>query len=307
MMISICLIKGWTMDWIDRMNEAMEYIEENLAGEIRMDIAAEKAGCSEYHFTRFFSYVAGLPPSGYIRRRRLSLAGFALQKSGASVVEIANRYGYDSPNSFTRAFQAQYGLTPSEARRSNTALPPFARISFAVSVMAVTDLEYRIVEKDASLVFGTSFETAAGVAFETIPAFIEKCEADHTTNRMVSVARGTEQTLLSAVLLDQGEGRMRYMLCLDAPAGGVPEEFETLMIPARTWAVFPLVIEKPGEDSIVSVWKRIRTEWFPDADYERDTGPMLERCHWREDGKMTVEAWVPVVKKPMKTNANGRN
>jgi AraC family transcriptional regulator len=91
------------------------------------------------------------------------------------------------------------------------------------------------------------------------------------------------------------DGGMKYMICLDIPEDGVPEEFERITVPARTWAVFPLVLEKPEEDSIISIWKRIYPEWFPKSGYEQDTGPRQERCYWREDGKMVAEAWVPVI------------
>ena len=91
------------------------------------------------------------------------------------------------------------------------------------------------------------------------------------------------------------DGEMKYMICMPMPEGGVSEEFERVTIPARTWAVFPLVFEKP-EDNIISIWKRIYPEWFPNSGYEQDTGPRQERCYRRDDGKFVMEAWVPIIK-----------
>ena len=158
-------------------------------------------------------------------------------------------------------------------------------------------MNYRIVNEGEITVFGHSLTTKGSEAYETVPAFIDDCEEKRITNRIVEAGRGNEKTLLKSIAWDTDEGMMKYMLCLDMPEGGVTDDFEVVTVPARTWAVFPLVIEKPGEDSIISIWKRIFPEWFPNSGYEMDTGPRLERCHWRDDGKMVVEAWVPVVKK----------
>lgn len=285
------------MDWTERMNAAVDYIEDNLAGEIDMAVAASKACCSEYHFTRFFSFIADLPLNEYIRRRRLTMAGFLLQKSAAKIIDIATQFGYDSPNSFTRAFQAMHGVTPSEARVSGVLLKSYPRITFQPASGQQKAMNWRIVTEGEHTVFGISLVTTTTEAYETIPKFWDTCEANRTTNKIVQAGRGNEKTLLSSVMFDlNADGEMKYLICMAMPPGGVPDEFEIVTIPARTWAVFPLVIERPGEDSIISIWKRIYPEWFPTSGYEQDTGPRQERCYWRADGKGLVEAWVPVVK-----------
>jgi AraC family transcriptional regulator len=243
------------------MNTALDYIEENLCGKIDMRLVAQKACCSEYHFTRFFSFIAGLPLSAYIRDRRMTLAGFALKNSNAKIVDIANMYGYDSPNSFSRAFIALHGVTPSEARNPGIPLKSFSRITFIISVKGDKELDYRIVEEGAHVVFGKAFVTNAANAYETIPAYWDSCEQNRTTNRIVEAGHGDEKTLLSAVYhsVDGADELLKYMICLEMPEGGVSDAFEIMTIPARKWAVFPLVINKPG-DSIVSIWKRIYPE-----------------------------------------------
>ena len=285
------------MDWLTRMNAAIDYIEANLAGTIEMSVAARGAYCSEYHFSRMFAFITDIPLSEYIRRRRLTLAGFELKNSDAKIIDVANKYGYDSPNSFTRAFMALHGVTPSQARKPGTQLKSFSRISFTIAIRGDTSMDYRIVNEGEKVVFGYSLTTKGSDSYNTVPAFIDDCEEKRLTNKIVEAGHGNEKTLLDSVVWDTDDGMMKYMLCLDMPEGGVPDEFEVYTIPARTWAVFPLVIEKPGEDSIISVWKRIFPEWFPNSGYEMDSGPRQERCHFREDGKMVVEAWVPVVKK----------
>ena len=92
------------MDCLDRMNAALDYIEANLAGEIDLSVAARGACCSVYHFTRMFSFITGVPLNEYIRRRRLTLAGFELKYSDVKIIDLALKYGYDSPNSFSGRF-----------------------------------------------------------------------------------------------------------------------------------------------------------------------------------------------------------
>jgi len=103
------------MDSLERMNQALAYIEENLAGEIDFKKVERLAQCSEYHFRRMFSFLAGVTLSEYIRRRRLTLAAFVLIQGNALVTDTALKYGYHSPDAFTRAFQALHGVTPAEA------------------------------------------------------------------------------------------------------------------------------------------------------------------------------------------------
>ena len=285
------------MTWLTRMNAAIDYIEANLTGHIEMSVAARGACCSEYHFSRMFAFITGIPLSEYIRRRRLTLAGFELKNSNVKVIDLAHKYCYDSPNSFTRAFQALHGVTPSQARTPGVELKSFSRISFTISMRGDVGMDYRIVSEGEVTVFGHALTTKTSESFKTVPVFIDDCEEKRITNRIVEAGHGNEKTLLKSVIWDTDDGMMKYMLCLDMPECGVSDEFEVYTVPARTWAVFPLVIENWGEDCIISVWNRIFPEWFPNSGYEMDTGPRQERCHWRDDGKMVVEAWVPVTAK----------
>ena len=112
------------MEWLDRLNDALNYIEDNLKSEIEYEMAAKIACCSTYHFQRMFSYIAGVPLSEYIRNRRLTMAALDLQ-NGDKVIDVALRYGYESPTSFNRAFQKVHGVSPSAAQKEGTALKAF--------------------------------------------------------------------------------------------------------------------------------------------------------------------------------------
>jgi len=287
------------MDWLDRMNAAMDYIEANLAGEIKMSVAARGACCSEYHFTRMFSFIVGVPLSEYIRRRRLTLAGFELKHSDARVIDLAVKYGYDSANSFARAFLATHGVTPTAAREPGTQLQSFSRISFTITIKGETSMKYHIVEKGPFTIFGTSVEVSVidGACFRDIPEFWKRCEADGTTHGIAQASgHGKFDMLSSAMYGHNPSGTFRYMIAADAPAQGAPDGYERIDVPAHTWAVFST---EEGEDvtaQIHDIWKRIHPEWFPISGYEHADGPDMERYRPAGDGKYVGEAWVPVVK-----------
>lgn len=122
------------MDCLNRMNSAMDYIESNLADEISYDKAAQIACCSTYHFQRMFSFITEVPLSEYIRRRRLTLAAFELQTSDIKVVDVALKYGYESPEAFSRAFKSLHGIVPVSARDSGVVLKAFPKMSLSISI-----------------------------------------------------------------------------------------------------------------------------------------------------------------------------
>lgn len=113
------------MDWLDRFNAAIEYIENNLDGEIDYSFVARTACCSEYHFSRMFSSLAGIPLSEYIRRRRLTKAAFDIQAGREKIIDVAVKYGYDSSDAFTRAFKSCIALRLMTPGTMVSVLKPF--------------------------------------------------------------------------------------------------------------------------------------------------------------------------------------
>ena len=132
------------MNLLRNMNGALQYIEENLTNNVDFREVARRAFCSEYHFKRMFSFLAGITLSEYIRRRRLTLAAFELKNSNMKVIDIAIKYQYNSPDSFTRAFQNLHGITPSEAKRNGHSLKAYPRMTFALQIKGGNEVNYRI-------------------------------------------------------------------------------------------------------------------------------------------------------------------
>ena len=139
---------------LENMNGAMSYIEDNLTEEIDFKEAARLALCSEFHFKRMFSFLSGVSLSEYIRRRRLTLAAFELNHSPIKIIDLAVKYGYNSPDSFTRAFQSLHGITPSEARETGQTLKAYPRLTFQLTIQGGDVMNYRIEEKEAFRIVG---------------------------------------------------------------------------------------------------------------------------------------------------------
>ncbi len=105
------------MEWIKRLNRAVNYMEENIRETIDIDEVARIACCSTYHFQRMFSYMADITLSEYIRRRKMSLAAVDLQSGKERVIDISLKYGYNSPTAFNRAFKSVHGIAPSQVKK----------------------------------------------------------------------------------------------------------------------------------------------------------------------------------------------
>jgi AraC family transcriptional regulator len=306
------------MDWLQRMMQAMNYIEENLDGEIDFETAARMACCSSYHFQRMFAFITGVPMSEYIRRRRLTLAAFELQDNKSRVIDIALKYGYNSPNSFTRAFQVMHGITPGMAHKKGVLLKAYPRLSFHISIKGDVEMNYRIEEKEAFEVFGTeeTFSVIDGQCYRDIPEFWMRRVKDGTLDRILKSAQdkeatiqgdiyGNEEMLLDAAMYGhKSDGTLKYLICAPAPKRKIPEEFVRLEVPAFTWAVFPTekhTIEQTAE-KVQDIWKRIYSEWFATSDYEHADGPEFEMYYRAGKDLYITEVWIPVIKGRNKIN-----
>ena len=209
------------MDWLENLNRAMDYIEGHLEGEISYDRAAQLAGCSKYHLLRMFPYLTGVSLSEYIRRRRLTLAAFALQDGGLKVIDAALQYGYESPEAFSRAFKALHGVSPDQAKRGDGALAACPRMSFHISVKGENQMKYRMTHREGFRVFGVWAEVSSDMqaAFQQVPAFCRRCDKDGTVDKLNHLlGRFSDNYTLSA-LYGHTEDSFRYMLCNFLPQG----------------------------------------------------------------------------------------
>ena len=290
------------MDLLKNMNGAIEYIEDNLAEDIDFKEVARKALCSEYHFKRMFSFLSGISLSEYIRRRRLTLAAFELKDSDIKVIAVAMKYGYNSPDSFTRAFQQLHGITPTEARINGHSLKAYPKMTFQLSIKGVNEMNYRIEEKEPFRIVG--IKKRVPIVFngvnQEIASMWESLNMEKI-NQLKSLSNVEPVGLLSAST-NFSEGRMQEQGELDhyigvATTNECPDNLTSLEVPASTWAVFEAI--GPFPDTLQEVWGRIYSEWFPSSNYEQLEGPEIL---WNKDKDttsptFTSEIWIPVAKK----------
>jgi AraC family transcriptional regulator len=286
------------VDSLERMNQALAYIEENLAGEIDFQQVERLALCSEYHFRRMFSYLAGVTLSEYIRRRRLTLAAFELANREVLVIDLALKYGYSSPDAFTRAFSSLHGLTPAEARAGGQPLKAFPRMTFQLMVKGANEMNYRIVEKPGFRIVGIMKRVPLiykGVNPE-IAAMWESL--DEEMIRKLKALSNVEPYGLVSASTNFSEGRLEGGE-LDQYIGAAttqeaPPDLVKLEVPASSWAVFESV--GPFPETLQNIWGRIYSEWFPSSSYEQVAGPEIL---WNADKDVSSpafrsEIWIPV-------------
>ncbi len=282
------------MEWIERLNKAIAYIEENLNGEIDYEELGRLACCSPYHFQRMFGYMAGMPLSEYIRRRRMSCTAADLQSGGEKIIDIAAKYGYESPTAFNRAFQSVHGFAPSQTRADGQTLKSFPPISFQMTIKGAAQMDYRIEKKDSFRIIGISAPLEADIEknFETVPALWGKAAQDGTIPRLCERMNSQPMGVLGVSVCNESTENWRYYIAVASASG--PESFEEYTVPAFTWAIFP------GEGTGISIQQleqRIVTEWLPTSGYEYANGPDVEVYLDPNPENTKYEVWIPVVKK----------
>jgi AraC family transcriptional regulator len=289
------------MDLLKNMNDAMKYIEENLTDEIDFKMVARLAHCSEYHFKRMFSFLAGIPLSEYIRRRRLSLAALELTNSQIKVIDVAMKYGYHSPDSFTRAFLHLHGVTPSEARNNGQPLKAYPLMTFQLSIRGGNELNYRIEQKEAFNIVGIMKRVP--IIFEGENPEITAMWQSLTMEKIDQLKElsNVEPKGMIQASTNFSEGRMEEKGELDQYIGVAttqecPENFSKLEVPALTWAVFEST--GPFPHTLQETWGRIYSEWFPSSHYQVTEGPEILSIRTKDltSSSVKCEIWIPILK-----------
>lgn len=280
------------MEWVERLNQSMNYIEEHLTDEIDYGQLAKTACCSTYHFQRMFTYMAGIPLSEYIRRRKMSLAAVDLQGSTSKVIEIAEKYGYSSPTAFNRAFQSIHGIAPSAVREEGVEVKSFPPIVFKISVKGAEEMNYRIETKDAFRIIGVSAPLDKQIEnnFKVVPEMWQRAAMDGTIQRLAGLMDAPPMGLLGVSACGEEENWKYFIAVSSAKDSG---EFEEYTVPAATWAIFA---GEGTNQSIQELEQRIITEWLPSSGYEYGSAPDIEVYLNPDPQNARYEVWIPVVK-----------
>ena len=278
------------LDVSRRLNAAIEYVEQHITEELDYQKLAQLAGCSAYNFQRMFSFIADLSLVEYVRRRRLTLAALELQQSGVKVIDLALKYGYDSPVSFARAFQA-----------------------FHVTIQGVGEMNYRIVKTEPFQLFGIE-GLISTVGDETYYASAgEMWNANHQSGlyEKLFADAGAVQLPIYDTMFTQAMCRIHgimnyrkvddttypYMQCSFVTPDSRTEGYTIVEVPAATWAVFPAEIPDWNmAEPMDRLYKRFYQEWLPASEFEKTDGPEME-MYGGTPQKGYVELWMPVSRK----------
>lgn len=284
------------MDWIRAISDAIDYIEENITEELSVRDIADRVNVSAFYFQKGFSMLCGYTVGKYIQMRRLSLAGSELLSSDIKIIDLAVKYGYDSPDSFTKAFIRFHGSTPTEVRRNGAVIKSFAPLRISFSLEGGTVMEYRIEEKPAFKVMGISKMFSYDSANADIPAFWDA---------MYVKAEKKPVTGMYGICYDEemkGD-RFRYMIADDFDSNAAKKgNLEVQEISAHMWAVFPC--RGPMPMPLQEVNRRIFSEWLPQNQYEIAEGYNIEFYSdpadykgGTQDPEYYAEIWIPVKEK----------
>lgn len=289
------------MDWLTGIQNAINYVEAHLTEDIDYTQVAKEAACSNFYFQRIFGILCGISLGDYIRNRRLTLAGGELSATDTKVIDIALKYGYESPESFTRAFSRFHGITPSEAKKDGSKLKSFSRLSVKITLSGGSVMNYKIIEKEAfdiiEKVETHSIEDAENA--KSIPDFWTRSHNDGTVKKLLDIT--TDRTYIFGVCygnLPENAKTFDYSIATKCDENTeVPEGFRKNTIPARTWAVFECKGAMPN--AMQDMWHKIVSEFFPTSSYkptyEMDIEAYTEGNMGSPDYRS--EIWVPVIKK----------
>lgn len=277
------------MDILERLNSAIDYIEVNICDEINFDRVAQIACCSVNHFHRMFSFITGITLSEYTRRRRLTLAALELVNSEIRIIDLAVKYGYDSPDSFTRAFQKMHGITPSYARKTGVKLKSYPKMTFYIKLKGDMAMNYKIVEKESFELVGKGITVTMDNVGVKAHAFWQESNKDGTIEKLRNAANGEESYGVTCYEKDIQNKTWSYHIAYKYNSAIKECEFDILKIPELTWVVFDAYGPQP--QAIKELWEKAYSEWFPSSGYTDVGGPEMEVYYPDK-----CELWIPIKK-----------
>ncbi|MCC5895265.1 MAG: AraC family transcriptional regulator [Alkalibacterium sp.] len=277
------------MNDLYHMNLAMQYIEDHLSEEIDYKKLAQIAMTSEMYFKRLFSFLSGMPLSEYIRNRRLTQAAFELKTSEIKVIDLALKYGYTSPDAFTKAFNQLHGVTPSSSRDLQSNIKSYPMLTFRLDIQGGNPMNYKLIEKEPFTVAGYGAEVVVNSECESqdINSFLNSLTEEHYA-KLNEISNGQFDKKILYVSSDYEEKNNTSVqdFYVGVTVDQVPEDLKCLTIPKQTWAVFTI----SGEwEEVNDTWTRIYTEWFPSSTYEPADSP-----EFMVSSENQSEVWVAV-------------
>jgi AraC family transcriptional regulator len=274
------------MNLLDTFKESLLYIEDNLTAKLSVQDIAKHVYVSNFYFQRLFSIFAGINVADYIRKRKLSLAAEELVIDDSKVIDVAYKYGYESPESFARAFKRFHGVNPSDVKTSRTKIKLFPRLEIIVSVKGGKPMEYKITKRDAFKITILSRNFTNDNSTSDIPKFWNEF-FDKGYHHDVCPLLGV------CLPIEQGDREFAYGIgAFSEPqyVKRVPDGFEERFVPSGTWAEFSCIGAMP--EAIQKTWKKIYLEWLPNSRYEIISGYDFEIYSEGDTKSNDYKSWI---------------
>lgn len=249
------------------LNQIIEDIENHLTEEINYKQIAKIVGITDYALQRIFSFIVGdMTLAEYVRKRRLSCAMQELAK-GEKVIDVALKYQYDSPISFTRAFKKMYNIAPSKVKQMTNSLKVFPKVTFDNTADSSQKLEYRIVPLEEQTFYGKSTKliktTDSKAVAELWRQVCKDGTLDYIKRTSTSFYYGASiYTNIEGMKTGQKEDKMHYYILGKEKR----QDFSKVVIPKATWALFKVKSEK--QKDILDMINQIFLQWLPNSEYE---------------------------------------
>lgn len=287
-----------SMDILISLNKAMDYIEKNICEDIDIDKVAKATNYSSYHFCKIFSYLTDMSLSEYIRRRKMTLAGIELQNTDSKVIDIAIKYGYDNPDSFSRAFSKLHNVTPSQAKIRGCVLKTYPKLSFQISVKGELSMDYKIEDMEAFDVIGVKkrFKTEPQPGDQTIPEFWTELRQNGKLAEIMQYSNGKFNEAVGICTNGDSKG-LDYFVAIPTSINTAPDGLEIFHFLKNTYGIFHFI--GPLHETMPKAEKMIFAEWLPTSGYEPVDAADMEVYSSKPHDAKDYEFWVyvPIKKK----------
>lgn len=251
------------MNYYEDLNNAINKIEENLTEKIDYKDLAKIVGTSSYTLQRIFAFLTGITLTEYIRKRRLSNAAEELLSTDIKIIDLALKYQYDSPISFSNAFKKMHGVSPQNLRKNNMALKTFPKIEFKPVIDIIDELEYRVIELDKQKLYGITTGVIEETNSKAISDLFDKARKEKILDFIIDNSNGKELYYGASVAIYNKDitKRMKYYILGKEPR----KDFLSIEIPKSTWACFKL--ENKKQSDILKLYNTIYTKWLSSSKY----------------------------------------
>lgn len=288
------MYEGANMDIFNNLSKTIKYIEGHLKDEIDIQEMCNINLCSQYHLRRMFSYITGETISGYIRKRRLSVAALELSNTDISIADIAVKYGYESRISFARAFKELHNISPSEARKEGSVLKMYPMLVFQINLKGAMDMKYRFETTTDFKLFGISRKIMPNENKHVVlPQFAQEVMENGMHDKVNALLNRPSGNLLHGIHYYMDDDDSYYMFGWELNDDiSVTDDMNIISVHSGRWVVFEGDITFENQTEFHDTWRAIYSDWFPTSTYEQENNPCIEKFTDK-----SFEIWIPIKEK----------